>query len=49
MNDRGFDGYRGDLNDSTVTIAEVMKTAGYSTYLSGKWHVTKKGPTAIGK
>lgn len=42
MNDRGFDGYRGDLNDSTVTIAEVMKTAGYSTYLSGKWHVTKK-------
>ena len=41
MNDRGLEGYQGDLNRSCVTIAEVMKTAGYSTYMSGKWHVTK--------
>ena len=41
MNDRGLEGYQGDLNRSCVTIAEVLKTAGYSTYLSGKWHVTK--------
>lgn len=41
MNDRGFDGYRGDLNRQCVTIAEVVKTAGYQTYISGKWHVTK--------
>jgi len=40
MNDRGLEGYQGDLNRSCVTIAEVLKTAGYSTYLSGKWHVT---------
>jgi len=40
MNDRGYDGYRGDLNQSCVTIAEVLSTAGYSTYMSGKWHVT---------
>jgi len=41
MNDRGVDGYRGELNDSCVTIAEVLKLADYSTYCLGKWHVTK--------
>lgn len=41
MSDRGYDAYRGDLNNRCVTIAEVLKTAGYSTYMSGKWHVTK--------
>ena len=41
MNDRGTDGYRGDLNKRCMTIAEVMKTAGYGTYMAGKWHVTK--------
>lgn len=40
MNDRHLPGYRGDLNRNSVTIAEVLKTAGYSTYMSGKWHVT---------
>ena len=40
MDDRGVDGYRGELNRNSVTIAEVMKTAGYRTYISGKWHVT---------
>ena len=45
MNDRGFPGYRGDLNNHCVTIAEVLKLAGYSTYMSGKWHVTRfRGP-----
>ena len=39
--DRGHDGYRGDLNRNCRTIAEVMRSAGYRTYLSGKWHVTK--------
>jgi len=41
MNDRGYDGYRGELSGDCVTIAEVMKAAGYRTYMSGKWHVTK--------
>jgi len=48
MEDRGHDGYRGDLNNRCVTIAEVLKPAGYRTYAVGKWHVTKhavpKGP-----
>ncbi len=42
MNDRGYDGYRGDLNRNCVTIAEALKSASYRSYLSGKWHVTKK-------
>lgn len=39
--DWDLDGYRGDLNDRCVTIAEVLSAAGYSTYMSGKWHVTR--------
>jgi Arylsulfatase A and related enzymes len=41
MNDRGVDGYRGNLNRHCVTVAEVLRTAGYRTYMTGKWHVTK--------
>ncbi len=35
----GPEGYAGDLNERCVTIAEVLKTRNYRTYLSGKWHV----------
>jgi len=38
--DRDLDGYRGHLTDNTVTIAEVLKQAGYHTAMSGKWHVS---------
>ena len=31
--------YLGRLNDNCVTLAEVLKTAGYNTYGVGKWHV----------
>lgn len=41
MNDNGYDGYRGELNNHCRTMAEVMKSAGYGTYAVGKWHVTK--------
>ncbi len=39
--DFGVDGYLGDLGPDTVTLAEVLQGAGYRTYLSGKWHVTR--------
>ncbi len=42
MNDRGHDGYRGELNRNCLTIAEALKTAGYGTYMAGKWHITSK-------
>lgn len=42
MDDKGVDGYRGNLNKRCVTIAEVLKETGYATYMSGKWHVTKE-------
>ncbi|MCZ6632147.1 MAG: arylsulfatase [bacterium] len=40
MDDLEYEGYRGDLNFRSVTIAEVLKSAGYATYMSGKWHIT---------
>ena len=41
MEDKGLEGYGGDLNEHCLTIAEVLRTAGYGTYAVGKWHVTK--------
>jgi arylsulfatase len=45
MDDKGVDGYRGDLNRRSITLAEAVKPAGYRTYAVGKWHVTP-GATA---
>lgn len=39
IGDLGMASYRGRLLDHTVTLAEVLKAAGYHTMMSGKWHV----------
>lgn len=37
----GLPAYQGYLNRESLTIGEVLQSAGYSTLLSGKWHVGK--------
>jgi len=44
IQDRGVPSYQGYLNDRCVTIAEVLRTAGYRTLMSGKWHVGEDRP-----
>ncbi|WP_346238372.1 arylsulfatase [Niabella insulamsoli] len=41
--DWGTPGYKGYLNRNCVTIAEVLKPAGYHTYMTGKWHLGMHG------
>ena len=37
--DLGLPAYRGELNDRCMTMGEVLRGAGYSTYATGKWHM----------
>ena len=38
---KNLPGYQGDLGRNVLTIAEALGTAGYRSYMSGKWHVTR--------
>ena len=38
-NQVGQPGYEGYLNDRVVSVATLLKAAGYHTYMAGKWHL----------
>ncbi len=42
-NDLGTPAYQGFINSESLTLAEVLKQNGYTTLMSGKWHVSGKG------
>lgn len=39
-------GYHDDLSKQVVTMAELFHSAGYATYMTGKWHLAKEMTTA---
>jgi arylsulfatase A-like enzyme len=45
VNNLGYPSYQGYLNDQCVTLGEALKYNGYSTFMSGKWHVGNRPET----
>ena len=37
---QGEGGYQDDLSKNALTVAEYLKQGGYTTYMSGKWHLS---------
>ena len=45
-NQVGHPGYEGYLNYRVASLAEIMRDAGYHTYMTGKWHLGLTGETS---
>jgi len=39
VNQKGRPGYEGYLSDRVVSVATLLRGAGYHTYMAGKWHL----------
>ncbi|MDA0284458.1 MAG: arylsulfatase [Planctomycetota bacterium] len=46
--DLGQPGYRGAVSPDAPTIAESLKSVGYRSFISGKWHLGTPDPTRHG-
>ena len=44
-NQRGKPGYEGYLNGRAATLATLLRSAGYHTFMAGKWHLGKTPDT----
>lgn len=48
VKDLGRPGYRGRLAEDAITIAQALQSAGYRSFISGKWHLGTVDPTRHG-
>lgn len=48
-NNLGSPAYQGYLNQESLTLAEVLKSNGYTTMVSGKWHVSGENVSLPGQ
>jgi arylsulfatase len=46
--DPGFPGYAMELPRDVVSAAEVFRANGYTTFMSGKWHLSREADSAPG-
>jgi arylsulfatase A-like enzyme len=46
QDDPGFPGYRAELADDAVTMAETLRASGWGTFCVGKWHLCRDADTS---